>query len=254
MIPAAAGLWLLAFTRPAYLFVCVLDLAALLLFRKRLKGRRHSVYLAGVLMLAALIAVFLMTRSDSSIYAGIINTGGMQASLGSLGSSTTTSTAIGGRLASLSGLGVVVAIPVRLVISILAPFPWTSTAVFYAPLGGFNGSAVALTFHIVISIIALSALVLMAIRLWDTRKRCGLKGVLENTNLPICTALLFAACVTETGYNRYVAISYPFVAAAILYPSQAPMDARRLRHQLYTAGTISVIGTMCLVAIYTIRP
>ena len=249
---ALIGVILLAFTRPVYLLICALDLAVLITLRVVNEGKqKHAVAIPSLVLLA--VVALLSILVDGSLIEFIRDTSLAQASVASQGLGATTSSNIGGNLSALTGPGYAIAIPIRLVISTMAPFPWTSQQIFYDTLGGYNGNILALGSHVVKAFIGVTGLLVLPMVLVKAIRRIGIRSLIQNTNAPICIALLVSAGIADAGYSRYIAMSFPFLASAILHYGKTPNTNRWLRDSFNRAMAFVVFGTVVVLLIYETR-
>jgi hypothetical protein len=246
------GIALLAFCRPVYLLICTLDLSVLFVGGTVLNRRRSAAIGTASLFVVMAVVCFLLTRADVPWLNAIAETGSSQVSNNARAFNETTGN-LGGWLASLTGFGFLISIPIRLVMAVMGPFPWTSRALFYAEIGGFNGSLAVLGCHIVKSIVALSAILSAGTLLWRGLRKYGLRSLVDNTNAPLFIAIAFAACSAGVGYNRYISISFPFLAATILNAKKGLPGNRSARHIMWNAGIVVVAGTVIILAIYLVK-
>lgn len=246
---ALCGIAVLAYSRPAYCLIATLDLAILLLSTTAFMRRRSGAVRVAFLLCAFAAVIFALSRGDETWIAVVAQSGTSQAVGATLGFGES-SGRVGGGLAALTGFGLFISLPIRLVMAVMAPFPWTSGVIFHAEFGGFNGSVTALGCHIAKSVVALSAFLAALSLLWRGLRKNGPLSLLEYTNAPIFLALAAASCITDTGFNRYVAISYPFLAASILQAKATLPGRRTLRNLMSRSALIVTAGTLVVLAIY----
>ena len=252
VMPVLLGIALLAFGRPVYLLICALDLSVLLVCGTAFNRRRSAAIGTASLFVVMAVACFLLTRAHGPWLNAVAQTGSSRLSIYRQGFDQAYGN-LGGRLASLTGFGFFISIPVRLVMAVMGPFPWTSRALFYAEFGGFNGSLAVLGCHIVKSVVALSAILSAGALLWRGLRKYGLRSLVDNTSAPLFIGIAFAACCADIGFNRYISISFPFLAATILNAKKQLPDNRRVRHIMWNAGIVVVAGTAIVLAIYLVE-
>jgi hypothetical protein len=245
---AFVGIVFLAFTRPVYLLICALDyfgMVNLEMFNG--KGKTRIVVLV---LIVILLCVGILAWLNNPVLGFIQDTTLSQADVASHGLGTTSSSNIGGKLSALTGAGYFVSIPIRILISAVAPFPWTSPQIFGDDLGGFNGNWSALVVHILKSIASVAGLLLLPTLLLKSFRRSGFREMIRNSNLALCGGLLISAGIADTGYSRYIAMSYPFLAGSLFHLGTTTHETNRLSSLFGKAMFIAIAGTVLVLLIY----
>jgi hypothetical protein len=252
VIPAFLGVVFLACCRPVYLIICALDLGILISAGPAINRRRSTVIRVAFLCIGATAMYFLATRTHGLWLHVILETGSSQIRNNSHVFTGTNGNLVG-RLASLTGAGFVISLPIRLVMAVMAPFPWTSRLLFNAEVGGFNASVTVLACHIFKSVMALTSMLLAGKAIVTGIRASGLRSLVENNSAPLFITLALVASLADVGFNRYIAMSFPFLAATILAAQPLPYNHRALCKGTLNATAVVVAGTAIVLALYLVK-
>jgi hypothetical protein len=155
---------------------------------------------------------------------------------------------ISGTLGGLTGIGLLISLPIRILISVYSPWPWT-TGFQFESLTGFNNSVALLTLHVVKAIAACTGVLLFVVGTLRVWKLSAIRRWECQQWWYLVLAFLLSVAFAMPGYNRYIMMSYPALLVALLKLSESVPRAYMQRTVVGTTFGV-MLGTMLMVLVY----